>query len=242
MNADIGSAKTNLAENIWVKSVFGWNRGKIASRFAVATAFLAVLLHAPAQLSAETIQKAMASAYMGNPTLNAQRAATRAADEGVPLARSGILPFIFGNADYGSSYSSSRPTANLNPHGFGITISQTLYDGLQTINNINSAKAAIKASRETLRNTEQNVLFDAASSYMNVTRDISISSFRKQNLAFLNEEVRAAQERFNVGESTRTDVAQAKAGRASAVAQLAAARAQLKGSIAVYRQIIGKNL
>ena len=83
------------------------------------------------------------------------------------------------------------------------------------------------------------MLFDAASSYMDVLRDVAITSYRGQNLAFLNEEVRAAKERFNVGESTRTDVAQAQASRASAVAALAAARAQLKGSIAVYRQVVG---
>ena len=195
-------------------------------------------------LHAENIQEAMAAAYSGNPTLNAQRAATRAADEGVPLARSGYFPSITGNADYGFSHSDyffpgASRNNELNPHGFGITISQTLFNGLKTRNNIYAAKATIMASRETLRNSEQNILFDAASAYMNVMRDASITGFRGQNLAFLNEEVRAAQERFNVGESTRTDVAQAKAGRASAVAQLASARAQLKSSIGVYRQIIG---
>ncbi|MCP4183768.1 MAG: TolC family outer membrane protein [Hyphomicrobiales bacterium] len=193
---------------------------------------------------AETIRSAMASAYIGNPTLNAQRAATRVTDEGVPLARSGYLPKISGNADYGLSravykYSGTRSTTELKPRGFGVTISQTLFDGLTTVNNVRSAKAAVKAAQQNLRNSEQNVLFDAASSYMNVLRDTSVTSYRGQNLAFLNEEVRAAKERFNVGESTRTDVAQAQASRASAVAALASARAQLKGSIAVYRQIVG---
>ncbi|MCF6321699.1 MAG: TolC family outer membrane protein, partial [Rhizobiaceae bacterium] len=197
--------------------------------------------------NAETIKSAMAAAYQSNPQLNAQRAATRAADEGVPLARSGLLPSITGEADYGSTYTSSSlgglvlSRTRLRPRGFGITISQTLFDGFKTYNNINAAEAVIKASRQTLRNTEQNVLFDAASAYMDVMRDSAITSFRKQNLAFLREEVRSAQERFNVGESTRTDVAQAKARRAAAVAQLAAARAQLKGSIAVYRQVIGRD-
>ncbi len=195
-------------------------------------------------LAAETIQSAMASAYMGNPTLNAQRAATRAVDESVPLARSGYFPQVFGSADIGYSHTAYRsPGTNrnfdLNPRGFGVTVSQILFDGLKTLNTVRSAKAAVKASQQTLRNSEQNILFDAASSYMNVIRDVAITSFRGQNLAFLEEEVRAAKERFNVGESTRTDVAQAQASRASAVATLAAARAQLKGSVAVYRQIIG---
>lgn len=193
---------------------------------------------------AETIQSAMASAYNGNPTLNAQRAATRVTDEGVPLAKSGYLPKISGSADFGYSHATykllgRRNTTELKPRGFGVSISQTLFDGLKTLNNVRSAKAAVRASQQTLRNSEQNVLFDAASSYMDVLRDSAITSFRGQNLAFLNEEVRAAEERFKVGESTRTDVAQAEASRASAVAALAAARAKLKGSIAVYRQVIG---
>ena len=207
--------------------------------------FAATLAFLPIAANSETISSAMAYAYSGNPQLNAQRAATRAADEGVPLARSGLRPKIFGNADYGVTHSEyaagglSRHT-DLNPYGFGVTISQTLFDGLKTRNNVAAAEAAIKASRESLRNVEQNVLFDAASAYMNVLRDAAIASFRNQNLVFLREEVRAAQERFNVGESTRTDVAQAKARRASAKAQVAAARAQLKGAIGVYEQVIGR--
>ena len=210
--------------------------------------FLAVFagfLFAVPVTQGETINSAMARAYQGNPELNSQRAATRAADEGVPLARSGYLPTVTGNADYGRSHSTYsagaliRTNSDLNPRGFGVTISQTLFDGLKTRNNVYAAKAAIQASRQTLRNIEQNILFDAASAYMNVMRDTSITSFRLQNLAFLKEEVRSARERFNVGENTRTDVAQAKARRASAVAQLAAARALLKGSVGIYRQIIG---
>ena len=102
---------------------------------------------------AETIQSAMASAYTGNPTLNAQRAATRVTDEGVPLARSGYLPKLSGSADYGYSHTTykllgMRSTTELKPRGFGVTISQTLFDGLKTLNNVRSAKAAVKASQQ----------------------------------------------------------------------------------------------
>jgi len=239
-----------LYNNQPAKPVFASLRTKIGKKYfniksglPIIAIFVGCSLISPTSM-AETIQSAMASAYTGNPTLNAQRAATRVIDEGVPLARSGYLPKIFGSADYGYSHSTykllgSRNTTKLAPLGFGVTISQTLFDGLKTLNNVRSAKAAVKASQQTLRNSEQNILFDAASSYMDVLRDTAVASFRSQNLAFLNEEVRAAQERFNVGESTRTDVAQAQASRASAVATLASARAQLTGSIGVYRQIIG---
>ncbi len=206
--------------------------------------FVVVFAHfgAPAPARAETIYGAMGAAYVGNPTLNAQRAANRVANEGVPLALSALRPSIIGSADYGYSRSStSGVTTNLTPGGFGVTISQTLFDSMKTANNVAAAEAAIQASRETLRNTEQNVLFDAASAYMDVLRDQAIASFRTQNLAFLEEEVRAARARFDVGESTRTDVEQARARRAAAVAELSAAQGSLKSSIAVYRQVIGRD-
>lgn len=190
---------------------------------------------------AETIYSALASAYTHNPTLNAQRAATRSVDENVPLAKSGWRPTIFGTADYG--YSSTRTQGvhtELNPGGFGITISQTLFDGLKTLNSVHAAQAAVAASQATLRNTEQNVLFDGATAYMDVLQNQAIVAFRTKNLEFLREEVRAANARFSVGEATRTDVAQAKARSAAAVTQLAVARANLKTSKGVYFQVIGK--
>lgn len=196
---------------------------------------------------AETMQEALAQAYSSNPTLNAARAQTRSVDENIAIAKSAMRPQIFGNADYGKSWSETelasgiRTSSNLRPGGFGVTISQSLFDGFKTRNNVEAAQAAIFASRETLRNTEQNVLFDAASAYMNVIRDQAIASYRSQNLEFLNELVRSERTRFDVGESTRTDVAQAQASQAAAQAQLSAARAQLQSSIAVYRQIIGSD-
>jgi outer membrane protein len=191
---------------------------------------------------ADTIQEALALAYTNNPELNAQRAATRAVDESEPLARSGLRPIVSGNADYGHSWSETNGVStDLKPGGFGISISQALFDGFETRNNVNAARAAIFASRETLRNTEQNVLFDAASAFMDVIRDQSVAGFRAQSLEFLNEQVRSERARFQVGEATRTDVAQAEARQAAAVAQLNSARAQLQTSIAIYRQVIGKD-
>ena len=104
-----------------------------------------------------------------------------------------------------------------------------------------TAEAQVEASNESLRNTEQNILFNAASrSYMDVIRDRQIAILRARNLEFLEEQVRAARSRFEVGEGTRTDVAQAEASRSSAVAQLAAARAQALSSAAIYHQIVGE--
>ena len=122
-----------------------------------------------------------------------------------------------------------------------MTINQTLFDGFRTKNNVAAAEAQVFAQRENLRNTEQDILFNAASAYMDVIRDRQIATFRKNNLAFLREQVRAANARFEVGEGTRTDVAQAQAGQSSSLAQLNAAEAQAKSSAANYRQVVGEN-
>ncbi|MBX3578082.1 MAG: TolC family outer membrane protein [Rhizobiaceae bacterium] len=190
---------------------------------------------APA-LAAETIFGALAKAYENNSELNAARAGVRATDETVPLAKSGLRPTVAasGSINYASQEGSAITTGQ-----FGVAVEQTLFDGFQTKNNVSAAKARVLASNESLRNTEQNILFNAASSYMDVIRDRAIAGLRAQNLAFLEEQVRAARSRFEVGEGTRTDVAQAEAQRAAAVAQLAAARAQATSSEAVYRQIVG---
>jgi outer membrane protein len=202
--------------------------------------FAAVLLSTSALLSgnasAETIIGALSKAYQYNSTLNYDRAGVRVTDEGVAIAKSGYRPTIAGvsSIDY-SSNSSTRLTTG----SFGVQINQTLFDGFQTRNNVRAAEARVQASQESLRNSEQNTLFDAASAYMDVIRDRQIAVLTERNLQFLTEQVRAARSRFEVGEGTRTDVAQADASRSAAVAQLAAARAAADTSAATYRQVIG---
>ncbi len=213
---------------------------RLLSVSRIAAVWMAVLILPFGQASAETIFGAMAKAYSRNPSLNAQRAGTRAVDEAVAIAKSGYRPRVNLSADIGYTHTTTNGfSTKLTPGGFGVSISQTLYDWNRTRNSVQSAEAAVLASRETLRNVEQNVLFDAASAFMDVRRDAAIASIRLRNLEFLEEEVRAARTRFDVGESTRTDVAQAEARRAAAVAELNAARATLKSSGAVYRQVVG---
>lgn len=208
--------------------------------------------------SAETIQGALAKAYKFNSTLNSTRAGVRGTDENVPLAKSGYRPTIgvTGNLSYESQRGRSAGTATFagTPTGgvsrtlgttrtavasVGIQLNQTLFDGFQTRNTVRNAEANVRASRENLRNTEQNILAQAATAYMNVIRDRQIAALTEQNLAFLNEQVRSNRSRFDVGEGTRTDVAQAEAQRAEAIALLSSARAQVQVSAATYRQVIG---
>lgn len=202
---------------------------------------------------AQTLEQALVAAYRNNPTLNSQRAATRATDEYVPIALSGYRPQIFGSAFTGVQWSETRldrSAAALQgggslsntltfPSGFGITISQTIYDGLRTANSVRSAESQVRGQRELLRNTEQLVLLDAATAYMNVLQNAALLELQKQNLEALREELRAARDRFSVGEITRTDVAQAEASVANAESELALAQSNLNTANAVFYQVIG---
>lgn len=213
--------------------------------FAAISGFLVLVLGNTGNVSAETINSALAAAYSNNPTLNAQRAATRSVDEGVAISKSGWRPQISGSAQISRQNVTTRlpsfSSSSSSPGSFGVTISQSLWDGYKTLNTVNSARAGVKASREALRNVEQNVLIDSATAYMDVIRDRAIARFQKQSLAFLNEQVRSERELFKAGEGTRTDVAQALASQAAAIAQLNNAQANLKTSSAVFRQYIGRD-
>ncbi|MBS3647607.1 TolC family outer membrane protein [Pseudaminobacter sp. 19-2017] len=209
------------------------------------SAFAAIVFSTTALVSnvafAETIFGALSKAYQFNSSVNSARAAARVTDENVPIAKSALRPTIagVGNIDYTTRSGGTR--TSIATGSFGIALQQTLFDGFQTRNNVAAADAQVKASFENVRNTEQNTLFDAAGAYMDVIRDRRVAVLTEQNLEFLNEQARAARSRLEVGEGTRTDVAQADASRASAVAQLSAARAQVATSSAVYRQVIGED-
>lgn len=217
-------------------------------KILVASALLMSSALVPA--SAETIQGALAKAYKFNSTMNSERAGLRATDENVPQAKSGYRPTvgISGDFTYRSQNSRtstlgrrSRGTVRLGVATVGITLNQRLFDGFQTRNNVRNAEASVRAARENLRNTEQSILYQAATAYMDVIRDRQIAALTEQNLAFLNEQVRAAKSRFDVGEGTRTDVAQTEADRATAVANVSDTKARVQASSAVYRQIIGED-
>ena len=224
---------------------------KVNEGFAVPSvrkSIIAAVLFSATALSsmpagAETILGALSKAYQNNSQLNSARAGVRVTDEGVAIAKSGYRPTVVGSAsiDYsntkrsGGTVNSIRQTTG----NFGVQINQTLFDGFQTKNNVAAAESQVGASVEDLRNTEQTILLNAAQAYMDVIRDRQVQVLTEQNLQALNEQVRAARSRFEVGEGTRTDVAQAEAARSQAEAQLSAARAQAQASAASYRQLIG---
>ncbi len=207
-------------------------------------AIAGVLLAGGQDLRAETLKDALASAYMNNPELRAERARQRATDESVPQALSGFRPVITGTGDLGKSRSKSwglgaPVVTRLKPSGYGINITQPIFNGLRTVNGVKQAESGVLAGREALLNVEQNVLLSSVTAYLDVLRDTAILRLRRNNLNVLSEQLRSTQARFDVGELTRTDVAQARARRSGALSELNSARANLATSRAVFRQNVG---
>ncbi|MGS4988623.1 TolC family outer membrane protein [Roseibium sp. RP-7] len=189
---------------------------------------------------AETIRESLALAYSNNPTLNAARAQLRGVDENVPQALTGWRPTVTASAAAGRLAAGADSAIDYrNNASISLTISQTLFRGFRTINSTRQAEAVVRAQRESLMSTEQDTLLDAATSYVDVIRDTALVSLQRSDLAFLQEQVRAARDRFDVGEGTRTDVSQAEARAAEARASLNTAMANLNTSRAIYRQVIG---
>lgn len=225
---------------------------------------VAALLGAPAA-RADTLNEALAAAYEHNPTINAERARLRATDEELARAQSGYRPDISLGADYGvaglttgvtpltlsnggipspgqilsnnSQY--KRNDGMTRPGGYAVTLSQPLFQGFRTLNAVKEADANIMAGRQALRETEQKVLLETITAYMDVMRDAAIATLRQKSLQVLSTEARATQERFAAGEMTRTDVAQARSRQAQAEAALQLAKSALRSSLASYERFVG---
>ena len=197
----------------------------------------------PLVARAETLNEALASAYKVNPRLDAARATLRATDEEVPRAISGYRPSITGNADTSFQHTTTQPSTiangSSNPRGYSVQLVQPLFRGFRVVNTVAEAEATVRVGRETLRSVEQSVLLEAVTAYTDVVRDQAIVRLRENNVTVLTRDLRATQDRFNVHEVTRTDVAQAQARRASAVSALDLAKSNLQTSRATYERVIG---
>jgi len=200
----------------------------------------------------QTLEWALAQAYQNNPQLNSQRAQVRQQDEGVPQALSGYRPRITGQANAGIEYvdTSTKATvpqgtvytqtiSTFPPRGVQLTATQTLYNGMVTANSTRAAESQVSAARETLRLVEQQVLLNAATSYLNVLQNGAIVDLNKRNVEVLTEQLRQTRDRFNVGEVTKTDVAQAESRLAAGRSQLHQAESDYMTSKAAFRQNIG---
>jgi outer membrane protein len=213
---------------------------------AAATVLLWVLGSSVPAL-ADTIEAALVRAYQNNPQLNAQRAQVRATDENVPQALSGYRPKVSVTASAGYQYSDALSNFGTPldfagatpPTSVGASATQTLYNGNQTANKTRAAESQVSGAREGLRVLEQSVLLAAATVYMDYLRDAAIVEVNKSNVRVLDQTLKQTQDRFNVGEVTRTDVAQSEAQLAAGKTQLLAAQATLTTTQANFRRIIG---
>ncbi len=205
------------------------------------------------QARAETLGEAIALAYESNPTLQAQRASLRALDETYVQAEAGYRPSATLQATVTTDTNNNtgtltRPLPGLNQpvvngqsqtSGAAIGISQPLYTGGRVASQVSAAEAEIQAGRETLRGTEETILRYVITAYADVRRDRQIVTILEDDVKLLLAQQTESHARFEVGEITRTDVAETEARVAAAQAQLEGARAQLNNSIAVYASIIG---
>ncbi|GEM73678.1 TolC family outer membrane protein [Sphingomonas aquatilis] len=190
---------------------------------------------------AETLRDALAKAYASNPTLTGQRAAQRATDENVPIARASGLP---GVAATGSVTDNILQANNnfLNPERSGngaLNLSVPLFQGGAVKNAVRAAETRVDAGRATLRGVEASTFTNVVAAYMNVIRDEAITSLNQQNVRVLEVNLQASKDRFQVGDLTRTDVAQSEARLALARAQLQQAEAQLISSRENYVAVVG---
>ena len=207
---------------------------------------MSALALAPSLLRAETLEDALVAAYTSNAALQAQRAQLRATDELVPQAHSNWRPVVklTGDVGYGQEALNIVPPSIaseewVRPRDAGVTISEPIYRGGRTDAQIAQAEASVKAGRQQLAATEQSILLGATTAYLDVIQDQAVVDLNKSNEQVLQRQLDATNDRFRVGEVTRTDVAQAEAALSGAHAARRAAEAVLQGAIANYVRLIG---
>lgn len=206
---------------------------------------LSVVLAAP--VGAGSLQQTLVDAYNNKGLLTQNRALLRAADEDVALAASALKPVLSWTSSLQRQFG-YRNTAPLNTTSgistnsanLDVTAALTIYDGGQNKLAIDAAKEAVLSTRQSLILVEQQVLFSAIEAFVKVRRDIEIVGLRENNMRVIKEELRAAQDRFDVGEITKTDVAFAEARLAASTSALAAAQANLVQAKESYKQAVGK--
>src|SRR6201994_3064553 len=218
-----------------------WGGGATA-----AAVFLVQIAAAP--VHADTMESALLRAYQNNPQLNAQRASVRATDEAVPQALSGYRPRATATFSEGAQFIDQLADGSAGkkieqgiqaPHSAGLTVTQTLFNGNQTANRTRAAESQVFGAREGLRLLEQTVLLTAATTYMDYLRDSAIVEVQKSNVRVLEQTLKQTRDRFNVGEVTRTDVAQSEAQLAAGKTQELTAESNLVTTRSNYRRIIG---
>lgn len=202
------------------------------------TALGAAMLCAMAGMaSGQSLTDALVDTYKNSELIEQSRALLRSADEDVAIAVSRLRPILNYTADYGYANNLDRETDS---GSIGLTASLLLYDFGRTRMGVEANKELVLATREALRTTEQDVLLDGVSAFLQVRGANDNVDLRRNNVRVISEQLRAAQDRFEVGEVTRTDVAQAEARLAEANANLTSALGQQASAREIYRAVVGQ--
>ncbi|HVW93312.1 MAG TPA: TolC family outer membrane protein [Devosia sp.] len=191
---------------------------------------------------AESLKAALTAAYAHNPTITSALTAVKVASESIALRKAATLPTIGATAGISDSFS-SLPTlggiANSPSASVGLGYNQTLFDNHKTDAQVEQARALVEVATQQLRSTEASVLTSVVQAYMNVILNTQLVQLRTDTVTFYQSQVKAAQDRQNIGEGTKIDVAQAQASLASAVAAQKAAQASLQTAQASYLHWVG---
>ncbi len=189
-----------------------------------------------------SIYEAMSEAYNTNPTLLGQRAVSGATNENSALARSGFRPVISAGGNYIDSHrrNTGNPTVDNYQYGYSVGATQSLFSGFQTYNSVKAADASAQAGIQDLYAVEQSVLLNASMAYLDVMRDEAIVRLQKNNERLLKKQLDETLARFDVGEVTRTDVAQSRASYAQAQSDVISAEGNLAISKSFYQQVVGR--
>lgn len=207
---------------------------------------------AGAQASSETLADSVSSALDNNPAIAANRKTRAQADEQLEQAKAAALPTVSVRGSYsvedvknGQAFTtpagqSFPPQGVLERDSLGLDVRQTIYAGGSLGAQQRQARAGVTAASERLRGQEQQLVLDTVKSFVEVRRALSELEIRQSNVAELREEVRATSDRFNAGEVTRTDIAQAQSRAAAADSQVASARARLEAQRATFQRLVGR--
>lgn len=216
----------------------------LTRRLATTVAVCAAVLAGSSAAQAESLAGALAGAYRNSGLLEQNRAVLRAADEDVATAVSLLRPVIDFSSSVARNYSDTRTATTVTTTGtsalsLSVTLSLLLFDNGVSDLSKQAAKETVLATRAALLSVEQDVLLRAVAAYMNVIRETEVVALRENNVRVITQELRAAQDRFEVGEVTRTDVALAESRLAEARANLAAAQGNLINQQAEYLAAVG---
>ncbi|SMO92489.1 outer membrane protein [Thalassovita litoralis] len=220
---------------------------RIRKRVMASGLALAFAISAPVAATADSLADALVSAYNNSGLLTQYRAVLRAADEDVAVALSSLRPVIgwSGSIDYNKTRLKSSSmffptTSDGTSVSLGIGLEQLLWDAGKSKLTLEAKKEAVLATREALVGVEQNVLLQAVDAYMSVRSASETVALRQNNVRVITEELRAAKDRFEVGEVTRTDVAQAEARLAAARSNFAQAQGDLVTAQEYFKAAVGR--